>query len=325
MKRILVYGSGEIIGDGLMKLPFLHGLRHHFPGAHITWYCGVHSSVYETSLKEIARPYLDQIITRTGWLEVAKQLSSTTFDVVINTRSVVLSPMQLRLCLKAKTRFSPAAGFWLSDYKPVPSYQKPRRIIEQLLSYLTLISGKAGPEKFALSLPESLKQTAQLLLPGSPLPYIGVAPGAGDRKKCWPKAHYMALAQQLIEIGFKPVMFLGPQEQEWVAEFQAALPKALFPLQDPRLQASSPLQTIALAQRCTVTVTNDCGTGHMFALSGVPLISLFGPTSAAKLAPYTTQGQVITAQTYGGDEMALIPVQDVFQAIMVWQKQDYQQ
>jgi len=43
---VLVYSMGEVIGDGLIKLPFVAGLRAAFPDARISWCAAKGSSVY---------------------------------------------------------------------------------------------------------------------------------------------------------------------------------------------------------------------------------------------------------------------------------------
>ena len=113
-------------------------------------------------------------------------------------------------------------------------------------------------------------------------------------------------------------MLLGPAEQEWYAALQAALPHALFPLQDERIAAAivaSPLYTMALGQRLAVAVANDSGTGHLLAASGCAMVSLFGPSAAGKFAPAARRLEVVAAQRFGADEMTAIPLAAVTDAV----------
>ena len=73
--------------------------------------------------------------------------------------------------------------------------------------------------------------------------------------------------------------------------------------------------TIATAARLKAAVANDSGAGHMIAAADVPLISLFGPTPPAKFAPATPALTIITAQAFGGDGMAAIPLDAVHDAL----------
>jgi ADP-heptose:LPS heptosyltransferase len=92
----------------------------------------------------------------------------------------------------------------------------------------------------------------------------------------------------------------------------------LFPLQEPGVElrfAYSPLLTIALGERLEAALANDSGVGHMLALSGTALVSLFGPTSPAKFAPVSNSLTIVTAQSFGGREMHLIPTEAALAAL----------
>ncbi|MFA6020471.1 MAG: glycosyltransferase family 9 protein, partial [Rhodospirillales bacterium] len=73
--------------------------------------------------------------------------------------------------------------------------------------------------------------------------------------------------------------------------------------------------TIALGERLLASLANDSGVGHMLAISGQPLVSLFGPTSPAKFAPVSSRLSIVTAQNFGGREMHLIPAQAALEAL----------
>jgi len=55
-------------------------------------------------------------------------------------------------------------------------------------------------------------------------------------------------------------------------------------IQNP-LFFKEPLYTAALLKFCKFSVTNDCGGAHLSAFAGIPVISIFGPTSPEKFAP----------------------------------------
>jgi ADP-heptose:LPS heptosyltransferase len=64
-----------------------------------------------------------------------------------------------------------------------------------------------------------------------------------------------------------------------------------------------------------VCVANDSGTGHMCAISGTAMVSLFGRTTPDKFTPMASRVAIVKAQDFGGREMALIPVEAVAAAI----------
>jgi ADP-heptose:LPS heptosyltransferase len=183
-------------------------------------------------------------------------------------------------------------------------------MLGQMLALLEAAAAMALPPPPPLILPPELLAEAARRLPAGPR-YVGLAPGAGGKHKCWPLAYYCAVAAALGDQGCVPVFFLGPAERDWAAGLRAEFPTALFPLTDE----DDPSLTIALASRLIAALANDSGTGHMLAAGGAPLLSLFGPTAPEKFAPAARKLTVIRAQRFGGDDMALIPPAPVIAAL----------
>jgi len=304
--NILVYVGGELVGDGLIKLPFVYALKSAHPQAKITWCYGEFESVYKGVLGPLVHTQIDEIVALSN-------LKQQSFDLVIDTQSEWLTTLKLKYALTYKAFFSPTLRYFLSDFKPPKGYKAPRRLIDKMLGFLHIM-GIKSQENYALELAPEWRSKAQELLPEGKR-YIGLAVGAGYRSKCWPRASYQDLARSLIKEGYQPVVVLGPQEQDWVQEFKEKLPEALYPLQDARVAKQSPLLTIALAERLTAAVSNDCGIGHMFAAANTPLVTLFGPTTADKFAPKVSKARILRAQDFGGEAMESIPLESVQQAL----------
>lgn len=313
---ILVYVGRDLMGDGLIKLPFVRALRAAFPLARITWLAGTGKTVYAGPLKPLVAGLIDEVIEDVGIgrgvVELLRRpLPDRQFDLVIDTQRRILTTLILRRI--AHRRFlSPAADYRLSDIKPDGRDKKPPALIHQLLDLVELASRRPTEPHEAPPLPAEWRDRARALLPDGPA-YIGLAPGAGGRHKCWPLENFAAIARVELQRQRVPVFILGPGESDWVGTLQAGVPDAKFPLQDAG--SSDPLLTLALAERLAVAVANDSGGGHLLAAGGVPLISLFGPSSPAKFAPLARRLKLITAQEFGGTEMAEIPTKAVAGAI----------
>lgn len=56
-------------------------------------------------------------------------------------------------------------------------------------------------------------------------------------------------------------------------------------------------ESLAILKQCDVMLSGDTGIMHMAASLGVPTVSVFGPTSAARLAPFHTGGVCATPPT----------------------------
>ncbi len=312
-ESILVYVGLDRFGDGLMKLPFVRALRSTWPESRVTWLAGKGETVYAGRLSPLVFGLVDEVIQNGGIGLAASELlrrplPDRRFDLIIDTqRRLVTSLVVKRI---AHLRFvSGTAGWLLSDARP-PRRGKPPSMIRQMLDLIEAASGRAiKPVRAQAMLSADIERQAAALLPEGPA-YVGIAPGAGDRRKCWPLDRFVALGRRCES----PVVLLGPDETEWHAELSAALPNALFPFQATSLGAD-PALSLAIARRLRAAVANDAGTGHLLAAGDCPLVSLFGPTPAAKFAPFATRLTLIEAQSFGSDEMTAIPVDAVAAAV----------
>jgi len=306
LNSILVYVGLDLVGDGVMKLPFLASLRALYPKARITWLAGQGGTVYAGVLAPLVSGLIDEVIDDAGIGVKASELlrrplKGRAFDLVIDTQRRVMTSLILKR-IKHQTFISAAADWRFSDRLPLSGRHKRPSMLGQMMALLEAAAGLVPPVPPRLKIDKKLLTAAKRRLPDGPT-YVGLAPGAGGKHKCWPLERYIAVGEELTAKGHQPVFFIGPAERQWEAAIRARLPNALLPLADK----DQPPVTIALASRLAAAVANDSGTGHMLAAGGVPLLSLFGPTAPEKFAPFTERLVIIRAQEYGGQDMAAIP------------------
>jgi heptosyltransferase-1 len=107
-----------------------------------------------------------------------------------------------------------------------------------------------------------------------------LAPGAGWGAKRWPLERFGALAQQLQSMGLT-VMVNAPRiDNSLAAQVVAASAGAA------RIVVCNVTGLIALLRRTALLVGGDSGPMHLAAALGVPLVALFGPTTAARNGPW---------------------------------------
>jgi ADP-heptose:LPS heptosyltransferase len=320
--EILVYSGLELLGDGVIKLPFLRALRHAWPGSRITWLAGKGPTVYSSVLAPLVAGCIDEVIadagigSRTSELWRRRPLPGRRFDLVIDTQRRVLTALILRR-IRTRCFISGAADFLLSSRRPPRPVAKPESMVGQLMALLALASGKPAQPGFDIVLPPEWTAAAAAQLPAGPV-YVGIAPGAGGAAKRWPLDRFVALARLQLERGRAPVFLLGPAETEFLAELRQATPQSRFPLQDAAGATAaepSPLLTMALAQRLAAAVANDSGAGHLLAAAGCAMVSLFGPTRPQKFAPAARRLAIVDARDFGEPEMASIAVETVAAAL----------
>jgi ADP-heptose:LPS heptosyltransferase len=313
---ILVYVGLDLVGDGLLKLPFVRALRANWPQARIVWCAGKGPSVYAASLAPLVTGLIDETIENAGfgsrWTDAfARPLAGRHFDLVVDTQRRFSTSLAARR-VRHRVFVSGAAGWLLADAKP-RDRAKPKSLNAQLAQLIDAAGGDCAIATPKLALAPAVVDAARALLPEGPV-YVALAPGAGGRHKCWPFDNYLELGRRLG--GRVPVYLLGPGESAWVDSCRA-VPGALLPLQDAAARGldASPALTIALAQRCAAGVANDSGGGHMLAAGDTALVSLFGPTDPAKFAPAARAPTILRAQDFGGESMDAIPLDAVLNVL----------
>ncbi len=319
VQTVLIYSMGEVIGDGLIKLPFIAGLRAAFPKARITWCAAKGTTVYDGPLKRVVAGYIDEIVkdgvTGAGALDVlpwVKPFGGRAFDLVIDTQE------NLRRSLVARRA---ANGAFVSAAMQARKGDWPPAVVDRMARLLSLATdGQGSLRPLALTEAEAIS-AAKALLPSGPA-YVGLAPGAGGQEKRWPLENYLELARAQAAAGRTPVFFFGPDEAADAAIARSEVPGALFPEADRTdgyANVKGPLLAIALAGRLRAAVANDAGPGHMLAAGGAPLLSLqLNRRKAVKFKPAARRLEMLCAEDYGEGMAALPPqaVQDALDALI---------
>lgn len=103
---------------------------------------------------------------------------------------------------------------------------------------------------------------------------VVIHPGSGGRKKNWPLANFVELAEKLAAQGRRITWCRGP------AEAEMEIPDGLRVLHTDSLVELG--GRLAAAQ---LYVGNDSGATHLAAAVGCPAVAIFGPTNAAIWGP----------------------------------------
>lgn len=323
-RPIAVLVDREGLGDVMLKVPFLRALRRTFP-QHDVWWIATHQTSMADELRPMFAHDVTKVVARAGLngppRDLLKRLAAfPPFELVFDSRTKISTVVLTRLGLRHRGFYACLPGYIFSDGKAPPSRQRPRHIAERMLSLMYCATGKrpAPPER--LEATEASHQLARQLLPDGPT-YAGIAPGSRQKDKNWPIQRFAEVAQALAQQGVTPVVSLGPQEGDVDAAFRALAPAATIIRADASIGAAEALdRLIAQGQRLTALLANDNGVGHLLGASGVPVVSLFGPTDPARWAPVAPRNTVLRAQDFGGDTMEAIPTAPVVAAVMAMLK-----
>jgi ADP-heptose:LPS heptosyltransferase len=324
IKSVLIFSHGELIGDGMMKLPFINALKDAFPGAEITWLSGVNTTIFATALAPIVEGKLANVVSQSRlgvsvldvlcrrWRNI---LPRDYYDVIIDTEHQIIPTFLLKTIPHKK--FISASMKWLwSDARPPlkqgeVTYKRPILLMHRLMDLLNAATGRTISPVFGMNVPDAMTELAKGLLPAGKT--ILLAPGAGGRFKCWPFQNFVDLGNRLVADGFNVGYVLGPAETEWQSKLKEGVPNAFFPLQETT--EKSVYVTIALAKLVDVSVANDGGVGHIFASSDNHVISMWGPTDPKKSTPNGKNVHVMFAGDYGVAAMETLTVDIIYTKI----------
>ena len=315
IRTVLVYSHGEVIGDGVIKLPWVGGLRAAFQGARITWCAASGETVYATTLAPLAQALIDEIVSEpdlaAGRLRPwgRRPFGGRRFDLVIDTQSDPRQTLPLRRAASGLF-ISATAAFLFSDRRPTGP--APPTIGERVGRLFSLAAGRPVPPVAPWAGDAPARQAAETLLPAGPV-YIGLAPGSGGREKRWPLERYIELGRRQADLGRQPVFLLGPAEAGDAPAIRSALPSATIPDLSGGEGVSGPRVLVALASRLAAAMANDAGPGHMLAAGGAPLVSLQrSARTAAKFRPATPRLELVVARDL---DMATIAVDEAEAAL----------
>jgi len=322
-KSILVYSGGEAIGDALYKLNFIKNLRYNFPDSKITWLAGQGKTEYSYTLKPLVNNLIDEVVDNfkigvNPFIEFIKPSPiKKEYDVIIDTQTVVLPTLCLKK-IKHKIFLSASAKWIFSDLKPNNFSIKNTSLNDRLNIFIKLINNNEVKYcKKDIKIEDKYIKLSNTLLPKGKT-YIGISPGAGDKAKIWPLNKFVKLAQGQVNKNRIPVFFLGPDEKNLLEIIKKDVPQAIFPeWTDTAIKSGlkGPILVIALAKKVNVAIANDSGTGHMFAVAGTKLISLFSKHNPIKYAPNTKELIILDSKKWGGVDPNLIPLQEVEKSI----------
>jgi len=318
------------VGDAVMSLPVLWGLRRLYPEASLTVLASPRVAPLFAGL-----PGLKEVIPYPmGW-----------------GKWRLLRSLRKRydLALALPNSFEAAFGLWLTGVPYRLGYSadgrspfltlvvRGRRRLEglhQVYYYLGLLTALGEVREFippTLSLTPAEREEGQVRFrfqavnPGRP--WVGLAPGAayGPAKR-WPPESFAQVAYRLQkEFAVNLVLLGGPEDREAALAVQDHSPAQILDLTG----RTSLRQALMVLSQLKVLITNDSGLMHAAAALGVPVVAIFGSTDPRTTGPFSSRAKVLyqglpcspclrRTCKIGYPCLAAITSEEVFQAAAPW-------
>jgi heptosyltransferase-1 len=314
-KRIALI-KPSALGDVVHALPVLSALRHRFPAARITW---VVNAAYEPLLA--GHPDLDAtlpfargalregVFTAARYsLRFADELRRRRFDLVIDLQGLLRTGLMCAATgAPRKVGFANAregATRFYTDRVAVPDADRTHAV-DRYWRVSEYLGAGTAPKRFVVPLRPAEVAAAERDLAPLPRPWLALAVGSRWVTKCWPPAHFAALADRAQAAFGGSVLFVGTADDTPLSLEVARSLRG--PSRDFTGKTSLP-RLAALLSLSDVVVANDTGPLHLAAALGRPCVAPYTCTRAALHGPYgAAGGGVETAVACGGSYLKRCP------------------
>jgi ADP-heptose:LPS heptosyltransferase len=306
-RNILVIDFGQL-GDVVMSLPALRGVRAKFPLARITAAVGKPSGeIIAMSGYADATIEVDRFAIRDGFkplsilkiLDLVKDVRRRQFDFVIDLHSFSETNLLGFFSGAPKRLFARRRGRsldFLANFKPAPPLESDNRTRHQVDRYLDVLQpldiGEAPRVPRLATTFEDNREVDRLLRKSkatADAPLVGLFPGAGHESRRWPLEKFAQLADSLSRNDrVQPIVLVGPEEAKVISEIRAAFPSSAVVLDRLSIR-----QLAAMQARLAVFVSNDTGPLHIAAAVGAPVVLLLDQRAPDSYIPLSEPKRVI--------------------------------
>lgn len=296
--RILLIKPSSL-GDIVHAFPVVSAIKTQWPGSHITWVVKRQWADLVERAEGIDRIWpIDMTVQ--SWIREGQALRAQRFDLAIDLQGLFRSAI-LAWLSGAPTRIGFANGREGSPWFYTQRVRVLNPDVHAVDRYLAVAAalGASLPDKprFGFRLLEEDLATVRELCRRRGFsvdkPWVAMNIGARWPTKRWPLASFAAVVDRLHEIHRDPVVVIGgADERAYMSKLRALTDRPFIDLIGDIRLGHLP----ALLSNATAMITNDSGPMHIAAALGVPVIAIFGPTSAARTGPYGDGHQVLTSR-----------------------------
>lgn len=274
--RILVVKLSSF-GDVVQTLPLLHGLRDSFPSATIGWAVQksfaplLHGHPYIDNLHVLPSKKLGQC------LKLGNELRNAKYDVVLDAQGLFVSGLVSRLT-NAPRRIGynwrrEANNIFMTDTSVVATDRV--HMVEKILRLGDEIGVQRKPfhlDKFLASRPVSSFEINKVVRSAA------LVVGASVPSKTLSTIHWAAVAAQLYEDGYTPILIGGPQERDVADHIQQQTGHPVVNL----VGKTSFSELAGVLSQTSVVISSDTGALHLAVAVGTPSVGLFGVTDPVR-------------------------------------------
>lgn len=293
----IVVRAPNWVGDAVISVAALRGLRRLLPDAHITLVSKPGTADIFTDVDFVDNILMYKRAGLKSFFDQVHEWKQRRFDLALLLQNAFdaaalafLARVPLRVGYDTQLR-----GALLTHAIPLPSWKNERH---EIFYYLNLVvelervlgltsSVESAEPQFGLRVPDAQKNRARTLLMEQAATAVGplilLCPGSvNSRAKRWPVERYAVLADQFADTGATVALIGAPSELD-VSQRVAALSRRKPLVLTAKTSVAEVMGLIGIAD---VLITNDTGPAHVGAAVGTPTLVIFGPTNPLTTRPF---------------------------------------
>lgn len=264
--RIVIFRIA-FIGDTVIAFPLLRELREKYQNDHITYIgnpvtlplvraWGLADEVMAQDASLSIELYSDQGLHTPQWLDLFRQadlaislMRNRTDELVRNLYNVGVKEV-----------------IAADEFRTGSTSKHGLALLAESIGIDSLDAGNVAPF--------SLKDN-DFNLVNSP---VTIHPGRGkDDGRCWRAASYATLITRLVRNGQPVILLGGSADIEQLKDVLKRLPSSIQPGMVSVMKNAPIVEVVKVMEKSKCYLGTDCGITHLAALTGVPVIALFGP------------------------------------------------
>jgi lipopolysaccharide heptosyltransferase II len=291
---IVLTGS---LGDIARALCLPAHLKAQLPGCRLTW-------LVEAKWQELIsnHPHIDQsIVFEKAWrfgavANVLRQLNDDSYHITLDLQRILKSGLLSRASgAGRRIGFHPRNAKemnWLFNNEHIGYQSQNSSKLQHYLKFCEHL-GLSPPEQLDFGMSSQLPEAFQNQAFTSS--YISVVMGSSWPSKNWHLEGYATLISKVLSAGNYDVLLLGVREQAKTAE---TLKKWLQSDSVINLvDRTSISELLYILSNAEAAVGPDTGSGHLAAAVGTPYVTLVGPTTPERIAPYGCEHLIVRSDS----------------------------
>jgi len=273
------------MGDSVVMLPMLEGLRKSFPNSQIDVLVRNRNKDVFIGNKDLNNILLFEFSQYPKIL-----LKFNEYDLVIDAEPYFnLSAILSWYLGKFSVGFS--HGKRAALYDSVTEFSKKQHMVQNYLDMIRKIGVEYDADRLVkLAYAEKDRSFANEFLSRNAVSkkevVIGISPGVAEsvKARAWPEDKFAALARRMIDDTKAKILIIDSKDNQALVERIISKTDSKYRLM--KAIGLTKKQFFALVDRCNLFVSNDAGAMHVAAAQGVKTIGLFGPNTPVLWAPY---------------------------------------